>query len=123
MKTYKVVKIKGATAYERGVQYGQQAKTEIDIAVAFYKKKFEKKFTWSQIIEYAQKFEKVSTEFYPEAVEEMRGIADGSGYTIEEIIAVNARYEISQFDWQKECTTGVFLNPEKKKKCKKETDG
>ena len=46
MKTYKVVKIKGATAYERGVQYGQQAKTEIDIAVAFYKKKFEKKFTW-----------------------------------------------------------------------------
>ena len=89
MKTYKVVKIKGATAYERGVQYGQQAKTEIDIAVAFYKKKFEKKFTWSQIIEYAQKFEKVSTEFYPEAVEEMRGIADGSGYTIEEIIAVN----------------------------------
>ena len=116
MKTYKVIKIKGATAYERGVQYGQQAKTEIDIAVAFYKKKFEKKFTWSQIIEYAQKFEKVSTEFYPEAVEEMHGIADGSGYTIEEIIAVNARYEISQFDWQKECTTGVFLNPEKKKK-------
>ena len=56
MKTYKVIKIKGATAYERGVQYGQQAKTEIDIAVAFYKKKFEKKFTWSQIIEYAQKF-------------------------------------------------------------------
>lgn len=38
MKTYKVIKIKGATAYERGVQYGQQAKTEIDIAVAFYRR-------------------------------------------------------------------------------------
>ena len=44
MKTYKVIKIKGATAYERGVQYGQQAKTEIDIAVAFYKKKYQCQF-------------------------------------------------------------------------------
>lgn len=115
MKTYKVIKIKGATAYERGVQYGQQAKTEIDIAVAFYKKKFEKKFTWSQIIEYAQKFEKVSTEFYPEAVEEMHGIADGSGYTIEEIIAVNARYEISQFDWQKRMYNWCIFESRKEK--------
>ena len=111
MDAFKVIVMDAATAYERGVQYGQQAKDEIDIAVNFYKKKFDKKYTWEQIAKLAEDFKSVSAEFYPDAVEEIKGIADGSGRSVAEIMMVNARYEISQFNWQHECTTGVFIDP------------
>ena len=112
MSAFKVVTLDAATAYERGVQYGQQASAEIGIAVAYYKKKFEKKYSWEQVSALARDFLKASEKFYAEAADEIRGIANGSGHPVEDIMAVNARYEISQFDWQKECTTGVFLEPE-----------
>ncbi|MBR2670216.1 MAG: hypothetical protein IKE36_10545 [Solobacterium sp.] len=109
-KEMKVVELNAPTYYERGVQYGEQAREEIDISVAFYKKKFGDFPGWEKITDFAKQFVEASKAFFPEAVEEMQGIADGSGHILEEIMVVNARYEISNFDWKPECSTGVYRN-------------
>lgn len=110
MSLMKVITLDAETPYERGVQYGEQAKEEISHSIEYYRKKFEKQPGWDKIVEFSQKFVQVSAEFSKEIMEEMQGIADGSGSDVREIMAVNARYELSQFDWQHECTTGVFFD-------------
>ena len=115
MAEFPLITLDAATPYERGVQYGEQAKEKIQIAVDYYKQKFAKKFTWDQVLSYAEKFNEETKKFSPEIMEELEGIAKGSGFDIREIMAVNARYEISQFNWQKECTTGVFMDDARKK--------
>ena len=115
MANVPLITLDAATPFERGVQYGQQAKAKIEIAVEYYKKKFAAKFTWDQVLAYAEKFNEETKKFSPEIFAELEGIASGSGFDIREIMAVNARYEISQFNWQKECTTGVFLDEKRKK--------
>lgn len=110
MGYFKVVTMDATTSYERGVQYGQQATEEISGSVDFYKRKFEKKFKWENVLAYSEKFLEKTKAFSEDIAQELQGIADGSGHTVNEIMAVNARYELSQFDWQHECTTGVFLN-------------
>lgn len=109
MGSIKVITMDAATPYERGVQYGRQAKEEIEHSVDFYKVRFEKSPGWDQTLTYAREFVKASEEFSKEIVEELQGIADGAGRDIAEIMAVNARYEVSQFDRQ-ECSTGVFFD-------------
>lgn len=113
---FKIIYMDAATPFERGVQYGQQAKPEIETAIRYYQEKFAKKFTWDQVLTFAEKFNQATEAFSPEIMEELKGIAVGAGRDIREIMAVNARYEISQFDWQHECTTGVFMDPKRKKK-------
>ncbi len=110
MKELKVVTLDAPTYRERGIQYGQQAKEEVDIAVAYYRRQFGDVPGWDKILEFSSKFVDVSREYFPEAIEEMEGIAEGSGHKVEEIMAVNARYEISKFDWKPECSTGVYHN-------------
>lgn len=110
MNSIKVIVLDAETPYGRGVQYGQRAKEEIGHSIEYYRKKFEKNPGWEKIIEFSREFVQTSKEFSSEAMEEIQGIADGSGYDVREIMAVNARYELSQFDWQKECTTGVFFD-------------
>lgn len=110
MSFFKMITMDAASPYDRGVQYGRQAAEEINISVAYYKKKFEKKFSWNTVLEYSRKFQQATESFDRDIADELMGIADGSGHSIEEIMAVNARYEISQFDWKQECSTGIFFN-------------
>lgn len=110
MKELKVVTLDAPTYFERGVQYGQQTKEEVDVAVAYYRAQFGDVPGWDKILEFSKQFIDISRNYFPEAVEEMEGIAEGSGHSVEEIMAVNARYEISKFDWKPECSTGVYHN-------------
>lgn len=110
MSSIKVITVEAVTPYERGLQYGRLARVEIGRSIDYYKKKFEKRPGWARVIEFAEKFVQISSEFSEEVMEEIRGIADGSERDVREIMAVNARYELSQFDWQHECTTGVFFD-------------
>lgn len=110
MNYFKVITMDAETPYERGVQYGKEAREEIHTSIAYYKKKFEKKFSWNKVLEYSRDFQQAAARFSPEIADELQGIADGAGRTIEEIMAVNARYELSQFNWKQECSTGVFLS-------------
>ena len=110
MKEMKVITLDAPTYRERGIQYGQQAKEEVDIAVSYYRKAFGEVPGWEKILKFSRQFIDASKDFFPEAIEEMEGIAEGSGHRIEEIMAVNARYEISKFERLPECTTGVYHN-------------
>ena len=110
MQRMPIITMDAATPYERGVQYGEQAKEQIDIALSYYKRKFSKKFRWKEIVDFAERFDDVTQKFSADAMNEIRGIADGSGHDVREIMTINARYELSQFDWQHECTTGVFID-------------
>ena len=107
---YPLIEITAETPYERGIQYGRQAADRIAICVEYYKKSFKKQgFAWEQAKEYAMGFLKIVEEITPELVLEAKGIADGSGKTLEEIMAVNCRYEISKLPKPEECTTAAVL--------------
>lgn len=84
------------SAYERGQQYGQQALPQIHHSIASYARLFayRKGWDWAAVQDAAQAYLPVLHEYAPEALEEMRGIADGAGCALAVIIALNARTEL-----------------------------
>ncbi|KAJ4983209.1 isopenicillin n acyltransferase [Stagonosporopsis vannaccii] len=90
------VECKG-TPYEIGFQHGQAAKIQIDKCIAFYAKLFLRncKIEWSQVLEHASTFEQQAKSNWPAYHEEMRGIADGAGKELLDIVAINVRTEIN----------------------------
>ncbi|KAF1961993.1 peptidase C45 acyl-coenzyme A:6-aminopenicillanic acid acyl-transferas-like protein [Byssothecium circinans] len=90
------VECKGSP-YEIGHQHGTAAKVEIARCIDFYASLFLQncKQTWPQVLSNAEKFERTAKEKWPAYHEEMRGIADGSGRELLDIVAVNVRTEIN----------------------------
>ena len=112
MKSFPLITLTASTPYERGLQYGAQAKQWIDICVDHYRSRFLKQgHSWKQISDYAMGYIPPIEAHAPLALEEARGIAEGSGHTLEEIMVVNCRYEISKFPTLPECTTAAVLPP------------
>lgn len=110
MKMFPLIEITSANSFERGLQYGSQAQEWIDICVSHYRERFVNGGqTWEQVKEYAMKYVDVIKKKMPDALEEARGIAEGSGRSLEEIMVVNCRYEISKFPKVSECTTAAVL--------------
>ncbi|KAH7153873.1 hypothetical protein DER46DRAFT_510987 [Fusarium sp. MPI-SDFR-AT-0072] len=110
------------TPYERGLSHGRQLADKVCANIEYYKLpgKLPHWSISSKIIEtvYLPAFE----EFYPTGLEEIRGIADGAGVTIEEVIMLNARYDLGrcmyrlqdggktpqELNGHDECTSGFF---------------
>lgn len=110
MKEYPYIKLDAAAPYERGVQYGTQAKPYIECARDHYKAFFIKRNEdWKQVCEFALKYADEIEKQYPELLEEAAGIAAGAGVPLAEIMVINCRYEISKFSEIPECTTGAVL--------------
>lgn len=106
------------TPKERGLQYGKQAKQQIAASIDFYQRAFKQAsgLEWSEICARAEAWVAPATEYAPDLVEEVRAIAEGSGFDFLELMAINARGEIiydKRFaDLQGgECTT-YALSPE-----------
>ena len=109
MQAYPLIEITAEDPFERGMQYGMQARERIGICMEYYKKSFAKQgFTWDQAKEYAMGYLPIIEETMPEILEEVRGIAQGAGCELAEIMAVNCRYEISKVK-PEECTTAAIL--------------
>ena len=91
-----LVEISGAPR-ERGRQYGELAREPIERSVAWYREQFAATaaLSWDTILEHAHKWEPFVEAYLPDALEEMRGIAEGSGFRYEEILALNGRGELS----------------------------
>ncbi|NUR84775.1 MAG: acyl-coenzyme A--6-aminopenicillanic-acid-acyltransferase form [Nonomuraea sp.] len=89
------IEITGAPR-ERGRQYGEQAREQIERALAYYTEAFAHSsgLTWAEVTQRAARWIEPSEGFAPELVEEMRGIAEGSGRDFLDILALNARGEI-----------------------------
>lgn len=83
-------------AYERGCQYGQQAVPQIRHSIASYARLFayRKGAAWADIQHAAEAYLPVLREHAPDVLKEMRGIADGAGVGLLEIVALNARTEL-----------------------------
>ena len=92
-----VIDISAAEPRVRGQQYGEAAAERIVRAVEFYRESFVRTagLQWPEVCERATAWVPHIEAFLPQIVPEMRGIAEGAGLGFEEILALNARGELS----------------------------
>lgn len=116
MDQFLLVKMKSADPYQRGVQYGQQAAELITRGIQGYRRHFQQAMgkSWEEIIQKSALYLPILEKEYRQELEEARGIAAGSGVSLEEILALNCRYEILKLKKKpaqpSECTTGAVLS-------------
>lgn len=111
MNEFELIRIKAATPFARGVQYGEQAGDKIREGVENYQKYFESKGkTWEETCKAAMTFVPDIEAAMPEILEEAKGIAEGAGISFEGLMVLNSRYELTNYpNKPKECTTGAVL--------------
>jgi len=102
---FPIVSVKG-NSYARGQEHGSQAKTGIGKNLDTYLRLFEhySNLDWKQVMQEAERFIPMIEKYDQEIMEEIRGIADGAKREVEEIVALNARYELIYSSWT-ECTS------------------
>jgi len=91
-----IISARGAP-YDLGFQHGSQAKKAIEDNVRFYMSLWER-FGGSrreEILKEIQGFVPYIEDCDPEILEELRGVAEGSGLRFEEILSLNARTEVT----------------------------
>ncbi|EGX93566.1 peptidase C45 acyl-coenzyme A:6-aminopenicillanic acid acyl-transferase [Cordyceps militaris CM01] len=92
--------------YERGLAHGQQAGQKVRDNVAYYKTpgKLAKLETMEKIIEdiYIPNIK----AHYSAGLEEMRGIADGAHVSLQDVVLLNARYDLARLN-QEEASNPV----------------
>ena len=84
------------TAYERGRQYGTQARVRVHLSVQAYRSVFAHYagWDWDTVRRAAAGFQAPIAAFRPAYLEEMRGIADGAGLDLADVLAINVRTEV-----------------------------
>jgi len=104
--TFPVVYLTG-TAYEQGIQHGQALKSRIAHNLAVYFERFARETLLSrpEVLEragrYADAIQRQNGEYY----DGMRGIAEGSGFALGDIAALQVRYEILYYQFGKNAMT------------------
>jgi len=95
MTTTQHVHVAG-TSYQRGRQYGRQASARVRRSVEAYRETFAHYagWDWATVRREAARFEAPVGEFRPAYLEEMRGIADGAGLDLTDVLAINVRTEV-----------------------------
>jgi len=95
MSEYPHVRVAGS-ASERGRQYGEQARDRVCRSIGAYERVFEHYagWDWSVVRREAARFEGPIAEFRPDYLAEMRGIADGAGIDLVDVLAINVRTEV-----------------------------
>ncbi len=111
MLHYPFIKVSGATYFEIGKDYGRQVKELIAHSINDYKQVFAQSSDrpWEEMQKFALSFVDIARRETPEVLEEVEGIAEGSGFSLADIMLVNCRYEITKFPKKNECTTGAVL--------------
>jgi len=110
-----LVEIDAPGARERGRQYGEQARPQIAVSIDFYKGELERKsgLTWDDVRRRTPAWAPVIEAYHAEALEEVRGVADASGFAFEEILALNGRGELRAGDpFGSDGCTSFALTPE-----------
>lgn len=92
---FPIISVEG-DAHEIGYQYGSQCKKLIEEAIGVYRKLFKTVvgLEWEAAISSARKFTPSIEEYDPAGMEEMRGVAKGSGQAFDNILTLNLRYEL-----------------------------
>lgn len=112
---HQYIKVSG-TPYERGFQYGSQAKERIYKVIEEYRVLFEKEafISWDRAYELSKPYRKEIEKYRPDLVEEMKGIADGAGLDFNTILTLNCRSEImfAKADIAEDACTTIGVPPE-----------
>jgi isopenicillin-N N-acyltransferase like protein len=89
------VRVEG-TGYQRGRQYGRQAAARVRLSVQAYQQTFAHYagWDWPAVRREALRFEAPIGEFRPAYLDELRGIADGAGLDLADVLAINVRTEV-----------------------------
>jgi isopenicillin-N N-acyltransferase like protein len=84
------------TPHDRGRQYGSQARALVHLSVQAYQRVFAHYagWDWATVRRAAAGFEAPIAGFRPAYLEEMRGIADGTGLDLADVLAINVRTEV-----------------------------
>lgn len=90
-----VIEISGSPL-ERGRQYGEAVRPQLHAALACYGEAFGRSagLTWDKVTARAARWLEPVNAYAPHLVEEMRGIADGAGTGLWDVLALNARGEV-----------------------------
>src|SRR6266511_2929744 len=82
---------------EIGRQHGEAARSQIRSSIAFYQQSFKRAsgLGWDEILRQAPRWTPIVEAFLPGIGDELRGIAEGAGIKYEEVLALNARGELS----------------------------
>ncbi|KAM0431382.1 hypothetical protein ACHAPT_005359 [Fusarium lateritium] len=85
------------TPYEIGLQHGQQAKDQVLGSLTYYGSLFKRTcdLEWPSVRQEATKYLDTLKKLCPQYLDELRGIADGAGVTLLDIVALNVRTEIN----------------------------
>ncbi len=116
MDGFPLIKVRGEHI-ERGRQYGEQAAELIHSNLEGYFRLFQHAtgLKRSEILEQAREYLEPSQKYAPQLVDEMRGIAQGAGVSLDEVLALNCRTEILSVGvvplHQGECTA-ISVAPE-----------
>ncbi|MCQ4213650.1 MULTISPECIES: C45 family autoproteolytic acyltransferase/hydolase [Streptomyces] len=94
-RTLPVIDISGAPL-DRGRQYGEAVRPQLHAAIGYYEEAFGRSagLTWTQVTGRAARWLEPVRAFAPELLDEMRGIADGAGVDVLDVLALNARGEV-----------------------------
>jgi isopenicillin-N N-acyltransferase-like protein len=89
------IRVEG-THYDRGRKYGAQARAQVQLSVQAYQRVFAyyAGWDWPQVRRAAAAFEAPIAAFRPAYLDEMRGIADGAGLDLADVLAINVRTEV-----------------------------
>lgn len=94
-KRYYYAELSG-TPYEIGYQHGSKAKDQVLNSIETYKTMFWERahVEWEDAKLNSRKYIPYIKEYDADLLEEMQGVADGAGLTLEDILAINARSEV-----------------------------
>ena len=89
------VRVEG-TSLQRGRQYGAQARDRVHRSVQEYRQVFAyyAGWDWETVRREAARFEAPIADFRPAYLQEMRGIAEGAGLDLADVLAINVRTEV-----------------------------
>ena len=95
MTTFPHIRVAGGP-YERGQAYGRQAADRVATSITAYREVFQAyaSWDWAHVREQAVAYLPVISAHAAKTVEEMRGIADGAGAELADILAINVRTEV-----------------------------
>ena len=96
MPPFPIISVEG-DFFECGYQHGEQAKALVAESVENYRNVLKNNLNldWRQVIRLAEKFLPAINEYDPTVVDEMKGIAEGSGRAFEDILVLNVRNELA----------------------------
>lgn len=111
MNKFQFIEVNGDTHFELGLQYGRQAKEKILAGIEHYRRRFIETSSMSleEVYNYARAYLPVVEQRLPEIAMEAKGIAEGASVSIDDIMMLNCRYEITKFPRPQECTSYAVL--------------